>query len=534
MAFGVGIGVRVATIGAVCAACLGTAAGASAHHSEATPDGDVPAGVQQALGGEVTELADGLFEVDPRRGPDLTTHGPDTAAEIRPDHGTTLAPGDPERPLMCASDNYQRVLYARPASAPDRFATVKSQIQATMRRINAVLNEESTESGGVSADYKVLCDGSGEVAVDQFVVTTGTSFAAVVSAARAAGYNSPNVDYTIFFDYDDPDSCGVGSFSGDERLSADNANNSGGDYGVSYDGCWNGSTTMHENGHNQGAVQYGAPYSTGSGAHCWDENDVMCYSPDGGDVHQQGTISRCSDRLHFDCGHDDYFDTAPESCEYLATHWNLGSRLNRFIAFGGTGANTPPCAGFTPSCNGLSCSFTDASSDPEGVIALRSWDFGDGTTSTLASPTHAYLDPGTYDVTLTVTDAGGATDSETRSVSVSSTAAPPADDPGPGGSTPSPGPGGASNAADATPPDTTITNKPKKGTLKRRAKFEFSSSETGSSFECKLDGTGFSACAPPHVIRLERGRHSFEVRAIDAAGNVDEAPAAYVWKIRRR
>ena len=123
---------------------------------------------------------------------------------------------------------------------------------------------------------------------------------------------------------------------------------------------------MHENGHNEGAVQYGAPFSTGTGAHCWDENDVMCYSPDGGDLHQQGTIIRCTDQLHFDCGNDDYFDSSPESCEYLATHWNLGSRLNRFIAFGAGSSNTPPCANFTAVCATLACSFTDSSSDPEG------------------------------------------------------------------------------------------------------------------------------------------------------------------------
>ncbi len=50
---------------------------------------------------------------------------------------------------------------------------------------------------------------------------------------------------------------------------ADNANNTRRRlrHHPAYD-CWNGSTPMHENGHNQGAVQYDAPYSTGDGAHC--------------------------------------------------------------------------------------------------------------------------------------------------------------------------------------------------------------------------------------------------------------------------
>ena len=40
--------------------------------------------------------------------------------------------------------------------------------------------------------------------------------------------------------------------------------------------------------------------------------------------------------------------------------------------------NSPPSAAFTESCADLSCSFTDASTDSDGTIVTRSWDFGDG------------------------------------------------------------------------------------------------------------------------------------------------------------
>jgi hypothetical protein len=43
--------------------------------------------------------------------------------------------------------------------------------------------------------------------------------------------------------------------------------------------------------------------------------------------------------------------------------------------------------------------------DPDGdAIAAYSWDFGDGKKDTKGSTTHAYKKPGTYTVTLTVSD----------------------------------------------------------------------------------------------------------------------------------
>ena len=49
------------------------------------------------------------------------------------------------------------------------------------------------------------------------------------------------------------------------------------------------------------------------------------------------------------------------------------------------------------------------SSDEDGNIVSWQWDFGDGNTSTEQNPTHVYLEEGTYNVTLTVTDDDGDT-----------------------------------------------------------------------------------------------------------------------------
>lgn len=81
--------------------------------------------------------------------------------------------------------------------------------------------------------------------------------------------------------------------------------------------------------------------------------------------------------------------------------------------------NQPPEAGFTPSCTDLECTFdTSGSHDPDGTIDTYAWDFGDGQTGSGPNAVHPYAGPGTYLVTLTVTDDRGGTDSITVPVDV--------------------------------------------------------------------------------------------------------------------
>jgi hypothetical protein len=85
---------------------------------------------------------------------------------------------------------------------------------------------------------------------------------------------------------------------------------------------------------------------------------------------------------------------------------------------------------------------------------------------------------------------------------------------------------------DSTPPDTTIVNKPNNPTNSQSASFTYTSTESGT-FQCSLDGAAFATCPNAGISysSLGAGSHTFQVRAKDAANNVDPTPASYAWVV---
>jgi streptogramin lyase len=91
-------------------------------------------------------------------------------------------------------------------------------------------------------------------------------------------------------------------------------------------------------------------------------------------------------------------------------------------------------------------------------------------------------------------------------------------------------PASRSFTVDTQPPNTVIFFGPSGKTNDPSPSFAFLSTESGSTFQCRIDAGPFVPCSgpgPTHTTSsLADGQHTFRVRAVDAAGNVDGSPAS--------
>ncbi len=87
---------------------------------------------------------------------------------------------------------------------------------------------------------------------------------------------------------------------------------------------------------------------------------------------------------------------------------------------------------------------------------------------------------------------------------------------------------------DLTAPETVLSSQTASSSS-NEASFTFTGSDALSGlagFACSLDGSAFTTCVSPQAYNgLALGTHTFQVRALDGAGNVDAEPATHTWTI---
>ena len=329
-----------------------------------------------------------------------------------------------DQPDLTAEPTFH-ALYVYPSDRAGRFAQFAAMFQADAAQASQRL--AGLYGRGLRFDYRA--GGYLDITVVRSAKTNSklsvnTQFDVVKNELASRGLlNDPNKKYVVWLDAGS-NYCGQGELYPDTRRTSDNSNQRSTlsivyrpySSGSADGGFCRGRTLAHELGHNMGALQRQAPNAF-DGAHCDDSaEDVMCYpsktrNDTGGEA--------------FDYRNDDYWDPAanPRSGSAATLPWwtvNLSKYVCATTGCGGAApspTNQPPVAGFTPSCTGLVCTFTDQSIDPDGAVTGWSWDFGDGTTSTVRNPSKAYAVAGTYTVTLTATD-GTASSSASAPVTV--------------------------------------------------------------------------------------------------------------------
>ncbi len=126
--------------------------------------------------------------------------------------------------------------------------------------------------------------------------------------------------------------------------------------------------------------------------------------------------------------------------------------------------DAPPTAAFSVTTAsptaGSAVSFDgSASSDSDGFITSRSWEFGDGSIGSGSFASHTYAKAGSYEVTLTVTDNAGVSTSVTHSIAVAAAPSGGGGGGGGGGGTGG-GPGGPTTPTTTAPTSTTANVTP--------------------------------------------------------------------------
>jgi hypothetical protein len=258
----------------------------------------------------------------PRAGGGGTSGGggkkPSPTPTPSPSATTSPTPGG-----RCGTDgNRVQAVYAVASDVVSSYDSLLPSLLQWSGVADDVFATSAAETGGTRR-IRWATDASCVPTVLQVVMspTGDDAFSNTISELQAAGLNRTDRKYVVWVDSNLY--CGIGNVKGDDSPGPGNLNNFGPSYGRTDRGCWGGYTEAHELMHNLGGVQLSAPHSTGAW-HCTDEYDRMCYREN------SATMTYPCLQGHdnvFDCGHDDYFSTAPEANTYLANNWNAANSV---------------------------------------------------------------------------------------------------------------------------------------------------------------------------------------------------------------
>jgi hypothetical protein len=243
------------------------------------------------------------------------------------EQATTAGSGPEPAAVPCIDDgssgNRIQVIYARSALVPDRYATLLPDLRQWAAEADQAVWLSAGETGG-GRHLRFVTDGACQLKVDRVLLTPAGEgdFGQMRSELQALGYDRDDRKYLVWVDAA-VGICGLGEVYDDARPGPENWNNSGPMYARVDAPCWN-YAELHEIFHTMGAVQPDAPHPSAYG-HCTDEADVMCYDDDGGGPITMTIVCPPEHEALLDCGHDDYFSTAPPAGSYLAGHWNTAS-----------------------------------------------------------------------------------------------------------------------------------------------------------------------------------------------------------------
>jgi hypothetical protein len=274
-------------------------------------------------------------------GPDPAPDGVDVLQRRAPEPGTATAlpasgTAAATAGIPCygnGTDGFRvELVYARAASAADRFATYAASFATWAARMDEVVNASAAETGG-TRHIRFVTDASCNPVLDRVTLTTAgaSDFNTMVSELRAAGYTRTDRKYVVWADANVY--CGIGQVYYDDSASPTpgvNASNGHpqvpGEVARIDNGCWGFSDSVeaHELMHTLGGVQQSAPHATPAN-HCTDDADRMCYADGSVPATAMQQVCAASHEALFDCNHDDYYSTSPAAGSYLATHWNSAS-----------------------------------------------------------------------------------------------------------------------------------------------------------------------------------------------------------------